>query len=117
METRPKNAAEIAWDRDRLIERVDEAIVPLAALAEEWRNYEGDCFVSTMLRCIRVIDQIECAHLMVKRDQVGDQYDPTTCSRERYEYMPAKYTTEARSVLDRADAVAEAILCATPQPG
>ncbi len=110
METRPKNAAEIAWDRDRLIERVDEAIVPLAAMAEEWRSYEGDCFVSTMLRCIRVIDQIECAHLMVKRDQVGDKYSPDTCSRERYENMPAKYTTEARSVLDRADAVAEAMV-------
>lgn len=110
METRPKNAAEIAWDRDQLIECLDEAIVPLAALVEEWRNYEGDCFLSTMLRCIRVIDQIECAHLMVKRDRVGDKYDPTTCSRTRYDNMPLKYTTDARSVLDRGDAVDEAMV-------
>jgi len=110
METRPKNAAEIAWDRDQLIECFDEAIVPLAALAEEWRDLDGDCYLSTMMRCMRVINHIECAHRMFKRDQVGDKYSPTTCSRERYENMPAKYTTEARSVLDRADAVAEAMV-------
>lgn len=99
METRPKNAAEIAWDRDQLIERFDEAIDPLTSLGDEWRDMDGDCYLSTMMRCLRVISRIECANRVCQKDQVGDQYDENTCSPGRYEHMPAKYTTEARSVL------------------
>jgi len=95
MEKRPKNAAEIAWDRDQLIECFDEAIVPLTSLGDEWRDMDGDCYLSTMMRCLRVISRIECANRVCQMSQVGDEYDDNTCSTARYDNMPAKYTGES----------------------